>query len=416
MIRQLAKKEILENLTTYRFFILTGLLAIIIIVSIFVSYGDYQLRLENYSALRPAAGSANAMTPPNPLSIFARGLDGNIGRLYELDLTGIQVHSSQQSVNRLFSLFTMPDMLFIIKVLLAVIALMFSFDAVCGEKEAGTLKLMLACGSSRSSILFGKLAGRFSLVFVPFSLLFLASAIAVSVLPDVRADAYFWHRIIAIGLVSGVYTLVFTALGAFISSLVSRSATSLVLGLGLWTVFVFIIPSLGVTAAKSIADVPPADRVEMESRLGTIQAIYDRIQKETKGDTRAGIEMVRQLRETNSRLLDSYRPKLDRLTRVTKSILRFSPAGALTFLVTDVANTGILEESALKDAIVRHYNRNFARIIQMERGAPEAFAFSRATLSGVLSESAFVDCAVLLLFAGAFIALAMQKLSSYDPR
>lgn len=416
MIRQLAKKEILENLTTYRFYILTGLLAILIIVSIIVSYGDYRVRLENYNILRPPTNSANAMTPPDPLSIFVRGLDENIGRLYELSLTGIEVHSGQQSINRLFSLFTVPDMLFIIRLLLAVIALLFSFDAISGEKEAGTLKLMLSAGSSRITILFGKLLGRFVLVFVPFSVLFLGAAVTVSLLPDVGTGAYFWQRMIVLGFIAGVYTLIFTALGIVISSMVSRSSTSMVIGLGIWVLFTFIIPAMGVTAAKSFADIPPADRVEMEGRLSTIHAIYDRIQKEAKGDTRAGLEMVRQIRESNSRLFDTYRPKFARLTALTKNILRLSPSGALTFLTTDVANTGILEEARLKDAITLHFNRNWTRIVQLEQGPPGPFTFSRGALSDVLSQSAFVDGFVLLLFAAGFVALAMNNLFHYDPR
>jgi ABC-type transport system involved in multi-copper enzyme maturation permease subunit len=152
MTRFIAKKEILENLTTYRFLILTGLLCILIVVSIIVSYGDYRLRLENYNILHSKENAANVIIPLTPISIFSRGLDANLGRLYEISLLGIQVHKSQQSVNLLFSLFTVPDMLFIIKVMLSLIALLFTFDTICGEKEQGTLRLLLASGGHRTSL------------------------------------------------------------------------------------------------------------------------------------------------------------------------------------------------------------------------------------------------------------------------
>src|SRR5437867_1105161 len=132
MIGHIARKEILENVMTYRFFILTGMLLVLMVISIVISYGDYALRMEHYNLTRPGPGSSNAMLPPNPLSIFAKGAEANIGRLYWIHPGNIEVESSQQSINRLFSLFTVPDILFIIKVVLSLIALLFAFDAITG--------------------------------------------------------------------------------------------------------------------------------------------------------------------------------------------------------------------------------------------------------------------------------------------
>jgi ABC-type transport system involved in multi-copper enzyme maturation permease subunit len=141
----IVKKEILENLATYRFYVLTGLMFTLMLISIIVSYGDYHLRVENYNVLRPTAQETNKIIlPPEPLSIFAKGLDANVGGLYQLGPLGVEVQPNQQSINRLSSLFSIPDKLFVIKVVLALIAVLFTFDAVCGEKEQGTLKLMLA--------------------------------------------------------------------------------------------------------------------------------------------------------------------------------------------------------------------------------------------------------------------------------
>lgn len=411
------KKEILENLKTYRFFILTGLLGILMIVSLIVSYGDYRLRLENYNILRPAPNSANVIIPPNPLSIFVRGLDANLGRLYEISILGIQVHASQQSINRLFSLFTVPDMLFIIKTMLALIALLFTFDAICGEKENGTLKLLLASGSQRTSLLLGKLLGRFTLVYVPFLLLFLAAAIAVSLLPDVQADGYYWQRIAVVIVASALCAFVFSALGLFISSLVHRSATSMILSLGIWTLFVFVIPNMGTTVARAVTDLPPSERLEMQGRLTAIQAIYERIQREkSSSDGREGVRMIQQIREANSQLFESYRPKLNRIIEVTKNIVRVSPSGALTFLITDAANTGLQEELRLKDSITLHVSRNFNRIIGFEKGGIEDFQYRRASLGEVFSESVFVDTLILVLFSLGFVGLAMLSFLRYDPR
>ncbi len=414
MVWIIIRREIIENLTTYRFLLLTVLLALLIVVSIIVTYGDFQVRLENYNVLRPEKSSANVIIPPNPLSIFARGLDANLGRLYEISSLGIEVHSSQQSINRLFSLFTVPDMLFIIKVVLALIALLFAGDAICGEKESGTLKLALANGGSRIAILLGKLCGRFLLTFVPFFILFLIAVIVVSLLPDVQTDSIFWTRVSIIGLAACIYSLVFTALGIFVSSIVARSSTSMIVCLAVWVLLVFIIPNMGVTIAKTVADVPPSDRVEMERRLGTIQAIFKRVQHDA--DDRAGARMVQEIKESNSHMFETYRPKLDNLINVTKTITRISPAGSLTYLVTDISSTGLLEEKHLKDAISQHVARNFDQIVEPEKSGVAPFIYTHKSLAEVFTESAFVDFGILIIVAVSFIVFAMITFYRYDVR
>ena len=49
-------------------------------------------------------------------------------------------------------MFPLIDLTFIVTILLSLAALILSYDAVCGEKEDGTLKLMLANGLPRFKI------------------------------------------------------------------------------------------------------------------------------------------------------------------------------------------------------------------------------------------------------------------------
>ncbi|MEW6510120.1 MAG: ABC transporter permease subunit [Bacteroidota bacterium] len=412
------RKEIQENITTYRFFVLTGLLFVLVVVSLIVSYGDYQLRMENYNVLRPQGSEAQKIIlQPQPLSIFAKGLDANLGRLYTLSALGVEVHSSQQSINRLFSLFTVPDMLFVIKVLLAFIAILFSFDAISGEKEMGTLKLMLASGAKRAEIVAGKLFGRFTLVFVPFALLFLATAILVSLLPDVSASPEYWAGIGLIGGASAVYVLLWTATGMFASALVHRSAVAMVLGLGIWTLFVFVVPNLGVTVAQSISDVPPGDRVEMESRLTAIQSIYETLQRvKVTHEERDFARIMTQIHEANSHLFEQYAPRLNKLVGLTRGIVRLSPAGALGLFVTEVAHTGLSEDQRLKSAVWLYIDRNFKRLGGLEKGPVDQFRLEPMPIADILGGSTLADTIVLILFCAGFIGLATWRSLTYDPR
>ena len=417
MIREIAQKEILENLTTYRFYVLTGLLLVLMLVSIVISLGDYQRRMEDYALLRPGSNSENLIIEPTPLSIFVRGLDGNLGRLYELSSIGIEVHGNQQSVNRLFSLFTVPDMLFVIRVVLALTALLFAYNVITAEKEQGTLKLALANGCGRISLLFGKILGALALVLGPFVILLLASALAVSVLSDVAVNGEFWMRIGLICVGAGLYVFAFTALGVFLSATAARSTISLMLCLACWVLLVFVVPNLGTSVAETVADVPSADRVEMQERLSEIQAIFEAQKDWNAGGSRTVYgTMVQKIWDAHRRVSESYRPKLDRLISVTRTVLRFSPAGALTFLLTDISATGLREDLRLKDAVTGYINRNFDMFMSGRKDAVDAFRYTREPLGEAMRGSGIVDGFMLTLFGSACVLGSIALFARYDPR
>ncbi len=416
MIWHIAKKEILENLTTYRFTILTAMLVILMAVSIVVLYGDYENRLEDFNLNHPTGPSSNIMIPPTPLSVFAKGEDAHLGRLYYVKYSGIEVQAIEQSVNRLFSLFTTPDMLFIIKVMLSLIALLFSFDVITSEKEQGTLKLILTNGTNRFALLMGKLLGRFSLVTIPFALLFIAAAIAVSLLPNIPASADYWAKIFFFLLTSIIYIFAFITIGLLVSSLVHRSATSLALCLAVWVLLVFIVPETGMAISRTLAPVPPSETVEMQSRLALIRGIYERIHVDPGWTMTGHQRMIKELDDANSQLYESYRPKLLSQIQLTKWLVRISPAGALTFLLTDVANAGLFEEVRFKDALTNFAQRNAELINETKKGTLEDFHYSRSSLNEILSRAAITDLFIIIFSGVLLIALAMVSISEYDPR
>jgi ABC-type transport system involved in multi-copper enzyme maturation permease subunit len=255
------------------------------------------------------------------------------------------------------------------------------------------------------------------LVFAPFLILFLIAVTVVSILPDVQTDSQYWIKLGAILIASGVYCLAFTALGMLISTLVHRSSTSVIVSLAAWTFFMFIIPNLGISIARDLAGVPPGERVEMQGRLAAVQAIYERIQKEKSGrNDQIGIDMVNQIWGAQREIFENYRPKLNALMRLTRAIVRTSPAGALTFLMTDIAGTGFLEDSRLKDAVMLHVRLNFNKYIQLEPGQPGVFEYSRSGIGEAFALSALADSLVIVAFAFLCIGLAAARFAVYDPR
>ena len=88
-----------------------------------------------------------------------------------------QVHTAQFNArtideqryrNPVLALFDSPDLGYVVNIVVSLLALMFVFDAICGEKERGTLKIVLANAVPRDSIILGKWIGGFVSLTAPF--------------------------------------------------------------------------------------------------------------------------------------------------------------------------------------------------------------------------------------------------------
>ena len=60
------------------------------------------------------------------------------------------------------------DFLFVVSTVFSLLALLFTFDAVAGEREAGTLRITLANALPRDLFLWSKLIGGYIVFVVPF--------------------------------------------------------------------------------------------------------------------------------------------------------------------------------------------------------------------------------------------------------
>ena len=221
MIWKIVTKEILQNLLSYKFSIIVILSTILILVSILVMYGDYCLAMDNHDILRKESGEGAGVIPPTPLGIFAKGLDENLCRPWELQEVGFEISSEKQkSLNNLFKLFTAPDLLYVIKVILSLCAMLFAFDIICGEKETGTLRQSLSYRLKRPILIIGKWIGDFTSFILPFFIAVLLGTIFVTLSPMVDINAQDWAKLGLFLLSSVIYLAVFFSLGLLISCLI----------------------------------------------------------------------------------------------------------------------------------------------------------------------------------------------------
>jgi ABC-type transport system involved in multi-copper enzyme maturation permease subunit len=414
----IVRKEIIANLLSYKFFIAILLTTLLLFTSFFVLYKDYKGRQADFELVRAKPGEPIAVIPPNPLSIFAKGLDEAMTRSFEINVTGISVFAGQKSGNVIFAFFPTPDFVYIVKVVLSLVALLFGFDQISREKESGVLRLMLSNSVSRAKILAGKWLGNFLSLSVPFLLVTLLGFALINLDPLVRFPASSLGRFFLLVLIALVYIALFLSLGIFVSALTRRAASSLVILLLIWAVTVFVVPNLGTLVARQIVDVPSVKSLsEKQDQVWTREVLQAEIESRAKDlgrdETRkAHFEAIN--RELNQ-MEEEYRNKFDHLVRLSKNINRLSPAASFVYATTELAGTGISEESRLKENILRYKDSVLSNLERGEKQAP-AFAYRYRSVGQFLAQGGLFDLAWLVFFNILLFAVAFVAFVRYDVR
>ena len=430
-------KEISENITSYRNLITTGLCIVLFLSSALIMTRDYQNRQVNYS-LRDTLGQTRTglrpklAKPPASLSILARGLDENMGRLIFIWWSQPRKEVGADVVdpgerNPLFSLFVAPDFVYIVKIVMSILALFFAFDSICGEKERGTLKMMLASGkTSRSSVILGKWLGgylSFLICFLPALLLVL---IWIALHPTADINGEDWVRIGFIVLFSLSYISIFFLLGLFVSTLTHRGATSLLIILLLWVVWVIGTPNLGVLVAKRLSPVP--------------ESLAFMAEKRAIGQQRFDSQM--DSFEAYWQADDRYIAKVNQQADLVQKLTRASPLASYTYIATALGRTGAAEEQRYKRAVadwdrnirrtadrgMREYRRqmeeyNAGGLVQapdLPKGAYEwaeevPFAYKEMSLSEAFG-TIWIDVSLILILNVVLFMAAYLSFLRYDVR
>jgi ABC-type transport system involved in multi-copper enzyme maturation permease subunit len=380
-------------------------------------YGDYCLALENHDILRAESDDNVEIIPPTPLGIFTKGLEENLCRSFEIDRKGIGIgNKKQKSVNDLFKLFTPPDLLYVIKVILSLCAMLFAFDIICGEKEKGTLRQTISNTVKRPILVIGKWIGGFTSFILPFFIAVLLGITYVTLSPMVDMNTQDCAKL-GMFLLSGViYLAVFFSLGLLISCLTHRSSTSLFISLFVWAILVFLIPNLGNILARQLVEIPTVQHLELKRRRNWIKGDFERRRAD---DSRRREIIIRRMMAEIDNLNEDYRNRFNRLVKVSQNITRISPAPAFTFLATDIMGTGMAEERRLKRAVLQHrnilidWNTNENRD---EKSKQPVFSYQRSSVKEILGQGGLSNFLILILFNILFFTGAYVAFLRYDVR
>jgi ABC-type transport system involved in multi-copper enzyme maturation permease subunit len=345
---------------------------------------------------------------PTPLAIFVRGMDESLCQQHIIRIRDISASQSEQAYNMLFKLFATPDLFYIVKVILALFAILLSFNLVSEEKEARTLALACSNSISRPNLLLGKwISGLMGLV-APLLVAILISAIVINLSPQIQMDWEHWLKLILLIVSSMLYLAFFFSLGLLVSCVYTRSSSALVVSLFLWIFFVFIIPGLGRITAETLVDIPPAQSIMIREHMAEVKRVQQEIEES------GGYRYIMDYPEID-KLLADYRGKLERQLEFSKSITRISPAAVYTLLATDFAGTGIMERLELKRSVLIHRNTLIQSLKNSSKALP-VITYKRLAAADILAREGLINLMVILLQNVVIFSAAYVLFLRYDVR
>lgn len=379
MFLMLIQKEIMHHILSIRFVALIFMCLLLIPLTLSINYHkyrqnqvDYQEAVKRFSAeakenppdaQNPNTEVSKLFLKPTPLSVFTNGLEEALPTYIGITRNGIKHGSVGLSQVPISHALGNLDFLFIASTVFSLLALLFTFDVVAGEKEAGTLRITLANALPRDQFLWGKLIGGYLVFVVPFLVSFLMGLLLIVWQGFSLDEAHVFLRVIYLTLVSLLYIAVFFGMGVVVSIYLDSAKTALIVAFALWVIVVLIMPRVGFLMAKLIAPIGTEQSVYMEKTVlrdnlnaemqqkinekmvtifgGGSQTITLERQKELK-EIRAPIEEEYRMRfqkRANKINLD-YQRRKERQEQIGEILSRFTPTFSLIYLAMNLTQTG----------------------------------------------------------------------------
>lgn len=483
MFKLIVTKELKEIISSTKFATTFGVCSLLIVLAFFMAARGYHVGRAQYDAAvaedrRQLEGqtewldvSPSVFLPPQPLAYLVPGISNDIGRNTEVrGRGGLRPEGSRFGDEPLLALFRFMDLEFTFQIVLSLLAILFAYDAVCGERERGTLRLTFSQAVPRATYILGKLVGSLLALTVPLLIPLAAGALLLPLMgvPMSSRDWLLLSLIVASGM---LYIGAILGLSVMVSALTRRSSTSFVLLLSLWVVGVLIVPRASVLLAARSVEVPSMDQLlSQRSRLRAQlwrddQAVINTFMREQLSGVRdeedsmqmqsamqAGIaafntkfdelaeERQRKLAELDARLTEERRNRQRWQQGLALGIARISPASAFSLAAAHLAGTSLdLPEYYLSQ--VNAYQERFAAfqkektgrsgggirlVIRMEGDEEDepgpidpaelpAFVFNPPPLGTVLRAGVF-DLSLLAFFNLLFFSGAFMAFLRYDVR
>jgi len=378
------KREFFDHVQSLQFFILLIISVLLFAIAAWVSVKKYNEQIIQYNQgvneVRNSLSTAETSChrQPNPLSFIADGGLKIEAQRVKLEPKGNISSGSSGEIN-----FKMPDIpeldwSFIIKIVFSLYVILLAFRGISGEKELGTLRMVISNSIGRVQVLLAKYISIILIIMVPLILGCLASLfIIILFIPNIFSVSIL-TRIVLMLILTLVYLSIFAFLGLLMSSLIRRSSLVLLVLLVIWICFAFIIPNVSGILSDKLTKIPseqetaeqmgPMIQKEVWARIAKVKERAEQGEFETKEEILA--ETDRAFEEAQRKVrgyFDNFRNAMQERSRLIRNLSRLSPTALFQYASEGIANSGPKrQEQFMKD--VQAYSRTYDDYIKSKLG------------------------------------------------
>lgn len=258
-------------------------------------------------------------------------------------------HNRSGSVNPFLTKHEGMNWSYIVGLIVSFVTLLFTFDALSGEKESKTLALALSNSVSRGTLLFGKYLSAVISVFFIVTPGVLLSLFIVFVFGRTALSPSLAAETSGFLAVTILLSASFAAFGLLASALTRRANISLLIALSLWLLFAVVIPNSSAFMAKNFFPIETAGSVQAR-----VAAALDDLSKNAPPgswsmssdpfmplhELRANLQRKRL--EAEKSIRDSYYQAMFRQFEKTRMMSIVSPVALSEYLSDAVVGGGYL--------------------------------------------------------------------------
>ena len=398
MLMTLIQKEIMHHVLSVRFVALLVMCLLLVPLTLSINHRNYRQNLLDYQesvkltnieekilnpsmSLEPELEVSKLFLKPTPLSVFANGLGDALPSYLGMTRNGITQGPPATVSDSIAHLLGHLDFLFVVGTVFSLLALLFTFDAVAGEREAGTLRINLANALPRDLFLWSKLIGGYIVFVVPFLVAFLFGLLIIVWHGFPLGEPEVFPRVMSLMLASLLYIGVFFAIGTVISTYLDNAKTALIVAFTVWVFAVLIVPRIGFVAAKLIVPTKTSQSVylektalrenfnaELEERKKEIHQEFwkDRPIASNEQMFAVGEEFDKLVQPLEGAYKQKFADRTDQIDRnyqrekarqeeVGETLSRITPTSSLIYLTTNLTQTGKIKKHNYFEAADRYY-------------------------------------------------------------
>ena len=167
---------------------------------------------------------------------------------------GWQWFGSSRGTNGWLRRFEIVDWAFIVRYVISFLAIALTYNAISGERESGTLRLLLANPLPRAHVLVAKYLAHLMCLVAAVTVGGLVSLLMLGLSGTIALDGRVAVTFVLFLVATAVYASVFLLLGLAISVAAGRSATSLVTLILVWAFLIVVIPQTSRLIAVATVD------------------------------------------------------------------------------------------------------------------------------------------------------------------